>query len=60
MATDGPANSSSFSEIFIALGFCLRRGLENPKGRIAKLMKKSGFDSPEVLRPIHFDLTPEQ
>jgi hypothetical protein len=45
---------------YVALISCFRRGLENPKGNIAKLMKKSGFDSLEVLRGIRFDFTPEQ
>jgi hypothetical protein len=60
MCVGDPGASALPREVFVALCACFRRGLENPRGRIAKLMKKSGFDSPEVLGKIDFDLTPEQ
>jgi hypothetical protein len=60
MILDGDHEASNMSLVISSLEFCLRRGLANPKGNIAKLMKKSGFDSPEVLRGTDFDFTPEQ
>jgi hypothetical protein len=60
MYLSDPGASALPREGFAALCACFRQGLENPKGRIAELMKKSGFDSPEALGKIDFDLTPEQ
>lgn len=60
MFLEDPGASQLSSEQFAAMGFMLRQGLYNPKGKIAEIMRKRGFNTHEFLCKIYFDLTPEQ
>jgi hypothetical protein len=54
----GEASQLSMEQ-FAAIGFLIQKGLSNPKGNYARIMRKRGLDAREVLEKFNCDLTPE-